>query len=162
MTLSVQACSKRGLQASGTSRDWAVRVPLAIICSQRLQSEPYRVVPRYSSLLLRTIAEIEHARNPSRPSSAIRSLGQASRRTREQDAFHHAKNGHSIILDRHLEATDRMIESQERRYPHPRPNAELDTRAEPNPLLQRTQVPLELERINSQRCERRQSRCSPQ
>ena len=101
--------------------------------------------------------------NSSRPSLAIRSLGQASRRIREQDALHHAKNEHSNILDLypHLEATDRMTESQERRYPHPRPDAELNTRADPNLLPQQTQVPLELECINSQRCERRQSRCSP-
>lgn len=90
--ISLQACSKRGLQAYGTSRDCAVRVPLAIDCPQHLQSEPNSVASRHSSLLLRTIAGIEHARNPSRTASAKSSLEQASRRTREQDALHDAKN----------------------------------------------------------------------
>ena len=98
--------------------------------THNVRTQPHRP----SSFHPANIAGIERARNTSRlPLSAKRYLAQASRRSRDQEALHHAKNGHSSFLDlhRHSEATNIMKESSECGYQCPRPGAGLGIRVDP-------------------------------
>ena len=110
-----KACSKLGSSTYGVgsmSRDYAV--PVSGV-RQLLTVPPFRTQLHRPPLFYPTkIAEIGRATPCSCPyPSAILSLEQASRRTRDQEAFHHGHDSHSSILGphRHSEARDITIVS---------------------------------------------------